>query len=111
MPHPPKKTPSTRRKGIVIRTPVATMPSAKEEEDEPIPGIIDPTLLATDIPLASLSKDEQLALAVKASADMIPEERAARVASFIYYRFTVGLLPGETSRSRWLGSQRRPWRS
>lgn len=39
-----------------------------------------------DIPVASLSEDEQLSLAVKASNDTKREKQAARVASFIYDR-------------------------
>lgn len=38
---------------------------------------------ATNIPLAGLSEEEQLALAIKASIDTIREEREARVANLI----------------------------
>lgn len=40
----------------------------------------------TDIPIKGFSKEEQLALALKASMDAIPIEQAARVASCIYDR-------------------------
>lgn len=47
---PPKNTQSTRPKRIMIGTPAATVPSAKEAEDGPILGEIDLTLPAADIP-------------------------------------------------------------
>lgn len=72
---PPKKTPSTRPKGIMIGTLAFAMP-----------GGMDLTPPAADIPLVSLRQDEQLTLAVKASTATIREERATRVTSFIYDR-------------------------
>lgn len=63
----------------------------EEEEDKPILGGLDLTPLAADILLAGLSEEEQLALTVKASIDIIREEQVAR---FIYVQLHVlGLLP------------------
>lgn len=68
----------TRPKGIVIEAPSVAMHLAKEEEDEPISRGLDLTPLAIDIPLAGLSKEEQLSFAVKASIDTIQENRPTR---------------------------------
>lgn len=73
------------------------MPPVEEEEDEPIFRDLDLTPPAISIHLARLSKEEQLALAVKASMETIREERAAWVTSFIHDRAAAGILPSETS--------------
>lgn len=68
-------------KGIVNGTPTASIP-VPEEEEEVFPEDISPALPTVDVPLASLSEEEQLALALKASIDTVWEEQAAHLASF-----------------------------
>lgn len=60
------------------------MPSAPGAEEEPMLGGSGINLPATDIAVEGLIKEEQVALALKASVDTIQEEQVARVASLIY---------------------------
>lgn len=82
-----KKAPPIKT-GIIMGTPTVSVPILKEEEEPYYEGEgegvgTDITLSPADIPLEGLSKDEHVALALKASMDAIREEQAARVASFI----------------------------
>lgn len=71
-PLPSKKAPAMRPKGIVIGTPTVCTPTP-EKEEKVLPEDISHALPAIDVPLASLSEKEQLALALalalKASID------------------------------------------
>lgn len=82
---PPKKAAPLKPKGIVIRAPTMSMASIEEEENEPILGS-EPTFSAMGILIEGLSEQEQLPLAVKAFFNTIREEKATRVASFVYDR-------------------------
>lgn len=48
-----------RPKGTIIGAPTASAPMIEEVEDEIFPEDVNPTLPAPDIPLASLSEEEQ----------------------------------------------------
>lgn len=80
-----------RQKGIVIGTPAVSTP-VPEEKEEVLPEDISHALPAADVPLASLSEEEQLPLDLKASIDIVREEQAVRVASFIFDRPACMLL-------------------
>lgn len=81
---PSKKAQVMRPKGFVIGTPAVSILAPEEEEEEEMPEDISHALPAADVPLASLSEEEQLALALRASIDTVREEQAAHVANFIF---------------------------
>lgn len=61
-------------KGIVIGTPAAS-DLVPEEDEEVFPEDISSALPAADFPLASLSEEKQLALALKASIDTVRKNK------------------------------------
>lgn len=54
--------PVIRQKGTIIRTPVASALMIEEGEEEVLPEDLGLTRPAADVPIASLSKDEQMEL-------------------------------------------------
>lgn len=79
-----KATPPKKPKEIVIGA-YAAPPTLTSEEDSILRGD-DIISLPTNVPVEEMIEDEQFALVLKASMDTALEERAGRVASFIYDR-------------------------